>query len=216
MAPDPTKDNPLENPTVEQAEAQLRLDRELLAGLITKRAKCDEDAVILTEERESCAFGAHTGDDVARRRLASINKQFTALKLDEESIAAAIVESHLRVSMAEQALRDAIAVTNGVKALELITPLLRTGATIDLAIGQVVQGVAQFRSEVRQLRSLGAHPASEEAMRSAIRRALEAAFAGELEVPSQRPDARRSFGDIARLWTENVRNVIRSHVPQEV
>jgi hypothetical protein len=88
--------------TVADCEVKLRQDRETLADLLSRRAKIDSDAVVLTELRESCAFDAHSGNSAARNHLNQVNKQFIQLRLDEQSLDAAVVEAHLRVSLAEE------------------------------------------------------------------------------------------------------------------
>jgi len=183
----------------------------VLADLLSRRGQIDADAVVLTTERDTLAYSALAGGDArARKKLEELNKQLARLRDDEAALSAAVVTAQSMVRDAEEALRDAQRVDNGIKALALLDPLKTAGQTIDAAIGQLLQGLDQLRSDVRQLRAWGCHPTSEQSMQVAIRRALESALQAELDVPLHRPAERRDFSDLCRLWGENCLATLRT------
>jgi hypothetical protein len=195
-----------------QADERLREAREQLASFIDKRALHEKKLAQLGRARSELAFDAHRGDGKARKRLDALHLE--AAKADSEflSLDSAIAEAHVRVSSAEELLRQAQTAANATTAATLLEPLEADGQLVDRLIAQLLQGLDQLRSDVRTLRSLGAHPCSEAAMRVAINRALESALSSEMaDLPLHRPSERKSFSELARLWIANCRTVLGKH-----
>jgi hypothetical protein len=191
--------------TLADCEAKLRTSREQLADLITKRGKIDEEGVILVEQRETLAFDAHCGNATARRKLDNLNQQLSKLRLDEESLQSAIATAHLRVSEAEQALRQAQSAANASAAQALCPLLLEHGVAADAAVAELTEALDGIRDTIRQLRQLGVHAVNERSMALALKQALENALIVEgLDVPLHPPHQRRGFGQLVTVWLRNV------------
>src|SRR5882724_4957700 len=104
------------NQSVPECEARLRAQREVLADLISRRGQIDADVVTLTTERDTLAYSALAGGDArARKRLEDVNRQLARLRDDEAALSAAVTTAQSIVRDAEEALRDAQRVDNGVK-----------------------------------------------------------------------------------------------------
>src|SRR5207302_628746 len=75
---------------IEQAE-------KTLVALRSKRDALVAHGVALGEERTQLAFGAHTGDDKARKQLDAVNREAALNDAEQRSLGCAIAEAENRL-----------------------------------------------------------------------------------------------------------------------
>jgi hypothetical protein len=128
--------------TVEQAEAQLRVDRENLASLLNQLADLDRRTVLAVDEREQISYQALVdGDAAAKCRLNQIHTEAARQQSEAASINAAVEEATRRVNEAECELGRATTAANAEKVRGLLAPLHLHAKHIDEALQAVVDGV---------------------------------------------------------------------------
>jgi hypothetical protein len=130
-----------------------------LVALRSKRDALVARGIELAEERQHCAFGAHTGDAAARKKLDAINREAALHDSELRSLDAAIAEAAERVKQA-QAVEYAKA--ERAKAGELKAAIDRmklAGQTLDDVLIVLVEAGAELHAAVDQIHECGvSHP----------------------------------------------------------
>jgi hypothetical protein len=126
--------------TVEQAEAQLRVDRENLASLLNQLADLGRRTVLAVDEREQISYQALVdGDAAAKCRLNQIHTEAARQQSEAASINAAVDEATRRVNEAEEALTGAQAAQKARSALTFLHDLKVGGTRLDACVDALLR-----------------------------------------------------------------------------
>jgi hypothetical protein len=137
---------------VEQAESTL-------ATLRQKREQLVAHGVELGEERGKIAFGAHTGDGQARRRLDKLNAEIALHDSELRSLDAAIAEAAARVQQAQAAEAQAANRQQAEEARKVVDELGECFAYVDKHLAAAADGLIAVERGFAQLRERGlTHP----------------------------------------------------------
>jgi hypothetical protein len=91
--------------------------QQTVAQLKAKLAEATSRSIALATERRKLSFDALSGDEVARERLADLNKQSAAGELDVENARSAVEEGKRRLAVAEYDDRFSRRVRSGLSPL---------------------------------------------------------------------------------------------------
>jgi hypothetical protein len=123
----------------------------VLNNLRQKRDALVAHGAELSEERTKLAFGAHTGDQAARKKLDAINRESALHDSEMRSLDAAISEAAARVERARQAEAQA---ADRLKAEEAQAVAARIGARMQRADKFLAQGFDELAAAEREIDQL--------------------------------------------------------------
>lgn len=204
----------------EQAQSNLRAERETLSRLISARAAHDERAAALARERKEISFDWFQGDEAAARRLKHIHQEVAVVESEAASLDAAIETANKRVADALVDLARAEAADNGRQALALLDEFRAHGARLDAACNDLIDNYAALAATHRSLLALGVKSPSTEMVENGARRsviwALQQTALALHRSPSAflAPSERRTFTERTEGWAQSVENWANAQLEQ--
>jgi hypothetical protein len=130
-----------------------------LATLRQKREALVAHGHELGEERGKLAFAAHTGDQAARKKLDTINREMALQDSELRSLGAAIAEAQQRVAVAVASARSAADRQRAEEARKVVGELGECFAYVDKHLAAAADGLIAVERGFAQLRERGlTHP----------------------------------------------------------
>jgi hypothetical protein len=179
--------------------------RQIVADLRDKLAAAELHKVELEDQRDACAFNAHTGDGTAKSHLAKITK--TLLEHDQQvlSLQAAIAEGERRVITAQGIAQDEQNRKNATAGLKLARVLRDDGAAAHKALRDAFTYFDNMRRTVTELNKLGFKHPSLGLVDVNLRRALVSASIGSgYALGMLPPTQRHTVADLGNGWAEGI------------
>jgi hypothetical protein len=133
---------------IEQAEG-------IVANLQKKREALVARGVELGEQRMKLAFGAHTGDEAARKKLDAINREAALQDSELRSLDAAVAEALKRADAAHQAEARKQEQERARAVWNLAARMCERGPVIDAALGTFVEQTEGAAARPRRNPRLG-------------------------------------------------------------
>jgi hypothetical protein len=180
--------------------------RRLLDSLKAKETTLKARRVEIGKERESLAFGAIAeGDEAAADRVQSLNQENMLLGEQLVDLGSAIAEAERRLAAADAEEKRAHELAKADQVEAFAMEFECRAAALDRAIALVQEEWKGLTDVQFQMYRLGCNTPSGTQLTTMGRRALEAGLRGlPLEVQTQAPHERHTFGDLARSWGQSI------------
>jgi hypothetical protein len=130
----------------------------VLSNLRQKREALVAHGVELGEKRTQFAFGAHTGDQAAKKQLDAINREAALHDSELRSLDAAISEAAERVKRAQAAEAQKVARERAAEARKLAAELGECFPYLDKHLAEAANALVAIEKGFAQLRALGIGP----------------------------------------------------------
>ncbi|MGB7099982.1 MAG: hypothetical protein WBD95_14620, partial [Xanthobacteraceae bacterium] len=122
-----------------RAELQAKLDQ-------TRAELADID-----KQRAEHAYGAHTGNDVAKKTLEKLNRKRFDTLADIEGLETAIQVAGERVKAAERDAKLAELAAHAERAMQIGAGLVERGRKLDQALAIIAEESRAFEADLREL-----------------------------------------------------------------
>jgi hypothetical protein len=194
--------------------SEIERAEQVLAGLQTKRETMAARSVELEEQRTQIAFGAHTGNEKARAKLDTINREAAVMGSELASLDAAIKEAGVRVEKAREAASRAQERADAEALLKRVAEITECMAYIDKHLEHTVRGMTAVHQALEDVRALsGGHPSwmlvksnAERAIKTALQR-LPSIWWRDWLVDLVPPGERKTFSD---FWSRQAMSLERN------
>jgi hypothetical protein len=139
-----------------------------LATLRQKREALVAHGCALEEERGKLAYAAHTGDETARKKLDSINREAALQGSELRSLDAAVAEATARVEQAQRAEAMKAAEARAAELRKIVSELSQVPGYIDKHFKAAIDGLLGLEAGFDQLRALGINHPGEAQIRLSV------------------------------------------------
>jgi predicted translin family RNA/ssDNA-binding protein len=172
----------------------------VLGELQAKRETLAARSAELKEQRTQYAFAAHTGNEKARAKLDTVNREAAILGSELASLRAATREATVRVERAREAASHEKDRANAVALLTRVAEISETMIYVDKHIAHAVRGLTAVHQALEDVRALsGGHPSwmlvksnAERAIKTALQR-LPSIWWRDWMIDLCAPGERRTF-----------------------
>ena len=189
-----------------RAELQAKLDQ-------TRAELADID-----KQRAEHAYGAHTGNDVAKKTLEKLNRKRFDTLADIEGLETAIQVAGERVKAAERDAKLAELEAHAERAMQIGAGLVERGRKLDQALAIIAEESRAFEADLRELNNrLGCSHPSENQLAALGTRAFKAALMfTPLQLEHLAPHERgHKFTGLASTWSETIARWASPYLPKK-
>jgi hypothetical protein len=135
---------------------ELENAEQVLSDLIRKRDEHAARGAVLTDARGAISYAANTGDQAARKKLDTLNHEFSLHQSELENFTAAIAEATKRVDAARHSEASAATRANAREAREIWAEVVADLYAADAAMVEANAKVDEAYSKLRKMHKLGA------------------------------------------------------------
>jgi small-conductance mechanosensitive channel len=141
---------------MEDVQKAVQKAKETVERLEAELAKATDRGTALQVDRRKLAFGAHNGDDAARKKLDKLTAESVTIGLEVENLRSAIDEAKARLADAERMADLSTQRTRATQVKEIAARVQARGPTIAAAVAALCNEYGGLVEDLNEIRMLNA------------------------------------------------------------